>query len=196
MLSAEGVSYLHENKPEPIIHFDLEPANILRDDSGNLKVADFGVSKLLKVAQGIAEDRPFTCENTSYRYMSPELFKKEEYDTKVDVFSFALILQEMIEGCPPFPEKDEVEVPKLYAEKRRPPFRVSTKLYSHGIKELIEECWRENPQERPTFREIILRLDHIYRSLGHKKRWKIAPLKCFQRSHSSLGSFGESARSP
>ncbi|KVH97035.1 Ankyrin repeat-containing protein [Cynara cardunculus var. scolymus] len=49
---ARGMSYLHENKPEPIIHRDLEPSNILRDDSGHLKVADFGVSKLLKMIEG------------------------------------------------------------------------------------------------------------------------------------------------
>ncbi|CAJ2658751.1 unnamed protein product [Trifolium pratense] len=87
---ARGVGYLHENKPSPIIHRDLEPSNILRDDSGHLKVADFGVSKLLAVK----EDKPLTCQDTSCRYVAPEVFKQEEYDTKVDVFSFALILQE------------------------------------------------------------------------------------------------------
>ncbi|PNX89476.1 putative serine threonine-protein kinase DRKD-like protein, partial [Trifolium pratense] len=86
-----GVGYLHENKPSPIIHRDLEPSNILRDDSGHLKVADFGVSKLLAVK----EDKPLTCQDTSCRYVAPEVFKQEEYDTKVDVFSFALILQEV-----------------------------------------------------------------------------------------------------
>ncbi|MBA0568759.1 hypothetical protein Golob_006229, partial [Gossypium lobatum] len=87
---ARGMNYLHENKPAPIIHRDLEPSNILRDDSGHLKVADFGVSKLLTVK----EDKPLTCLDTSCRYVAPEVFKNDDYDTKVDVFSFALILQE------------------------------------------------------------------------------------------------------
>ncbi|XP_022720348.1 serine/threonine-protein kinase TNNI3K-like isoform X4 [Durio zibethinus] len=87
---ARGMNYLHENKPAPIIHRDLEPSNILRDDSGHLKVADFGVSKLLTVK----EDKPLTCLDTSCRYVAPEVFNDNDYDTKVDVFSFALILQE------------------------------------------------------------------------------------------------------
>ncbi|XP_027330718.1 integrin-linked protein kinase 1 isoform X2 [Abrus precatorius] len=99
---ARGMNYLHEHKPEAIIHRDLEPSNILRDDSGHLKVADFGVSKLLKVAKTVKEDKPVTCQDTSWRYVAPEVYRNEEYDTKVDVFSFALILQEHInlsEGC-------------------------------------------------------------------------------------------------
>lgn len=196
---ARGVGYLHENKPSPIIHRDLEPSNILRDDSGHLKVADFGVSKLLAVK----EDRPLTCQDTSCRYVAPEVFKQEEYDTKVDVFSFALILQEMIEGCPPFHAKQESEVPKVYAAKERPPFRAPAKRYSHGIRELIEECWNENPAKRPTFRQIIPRLESIYSTIGQKRRWKVRPLKCFQNleallkrdHHSNRSSRGGSSRS-
>lgn len=195
---ARGVGYLHENKPSPIIHRDLEPSNILRDDSGHLKVADFGVSKLL----ANKEDKPLTCQETSCRYVAPEVFKQEEYDTKVDVFSFALILQEMIEGCPPFSAKRDDEVPKVYASKERPPFRAPIKRYSHGIRELIEECWNENPAKRPTFRQIITRLESIYNTIGQKRRWKVRPLRCFQnleallkRDRSNLSSRGSSSRS-
>ncbi|XVE88283.1 hypothetical protein DITRI_Ditri19aG0057200 [Diplodiscus trichospermus] len=128
---ARGMNYLHENKPAPIIHRDLEPSNILRDDSGHLKVADFGVSKLLTVK----EDKPLTCLETSCRYVAPEVFKNDDYDTKVDVFSFALILQEMIEGFPPFSAKQDNEVPKAYASRERPPFKAPSKHYAHGLKE-------------------------------------------------------------
>ncbi|GMI77704.1 BLUE LIGHT-DEPENDENT H+-ATPASE PHOSPHORYLATION [Hibiscus trionum] len=144
---ARGMNYLHENKP-PIIHRDLEPSNILRDDSGHLKVADFGFSKLLTVK----EVKPLTCIETSCRYVAPEVFKKYDYDTKVDVFSFALILQEMIEGCPPFCTKQDNEVPKAYSSRERPPFKAPSKYYAHGLKELIEDCWHEKPAKRPTFR--------------------------------------------
>ncbi|GAV80557.1 Pkinase domain-containing protein/Ank_2 domain-containing protein [Cephalotus follicularis] len=172
---ARGISYLHENKPAPIIHRDLEPSNLLLDDSGHLKVADFGVSKLLTVK----DYRPLSCQDTSCRYAAPEVFKNEEYDTKVDVFSFALILQEMIEGCPPFYAKQETEVPKAFVARERPPFRAPIKRYAHGIKELIEECWNEKPAKRPTFRQIITSLESIYNRISHKRRWKVRPLKCF-----------------
>ncbi|KAK6917753.1 Ankyrin repeat [Dillenia turbinata] len=199
---ARGMNYLHENKPEAIIHRDLEPSNILRDDSGHLKVADFGVSKLLNVAHRVKEDRPLGPRDASCRYVAPEVFKNEEYDTKVDVFSFALILQEMIEGNQPFSEKDEKDVPKGYASKERPPFRAPTKRYAHGLKELIEECWNENPVKRPTFKQIIAKLDSIYSKFNHKRRWKVRTLKCFQnfeamwkKDSSSMGSRSGSTRS-
>ncbi|CAK7350340.1 unnamed protein product [Dovyalis caffra] len=199
---ARGMNYLHENKPAPIIHRDLEPSyvscstytapfyvayeqdnrNILRDDSGHLKVADFGISKLLTVK----EDKPLNSQESSWRYVAPEVIKNEEYDTKVDVFSFALILQEMIEGCPPFSAKQEHEVRTAYAAKERPPFRAPAKSYAHGLKELIEECWHENPAKRPTFRQILTRLDAIHSSIGHKRRWKVRPLKCFQNLEAML----------
>ncbi|XP_044503037.1 integrin-linked protein kinase 1 isoform X2 [Mangifera indica] len=176
---ARGMNYLHEHKPEAIIHRDLEPSNILRDDSGHLKVADFGVSKILKVSNTVKEDRPVTCQDTSCRYVAPEVYRNEEYDTKVDVFSFALILQEMIEGCPPFSTRQESEVPKVYVAHERPPFRAPPKHYAYGLRELIEECWSEEPFKRPTFREIITNLDYIYNQLRHKSQWKVGPLKCF-----------------
>ncbi|KAG5544867.1 hypothetical protein RHGRI_017357 [Rhododendron griersonianum] len=138
---ARGMNYLHEHKPEAIIHRDLEPSNILRDDSGHLKVADFGVSKLLKVAKTVKEDKPVTCQDTSWRYVAPEVFKNEEYDTKVDVFSFALILQEMLAW-------------------------------------LIEECWSQKPFMRPTFAQIIVKLEDIGSQLVYKRQWKLRALQC------------------
>ncbi|KAI3800786.1 hypothetical protein L1987_28882 [Smallanthus sonchifolius] len=178
---ARGMNYLHENKPEPIIHRDLEPSNILRADSGHLKVADFGISELLKVTKKVKQEKLMSYHDTTWRYVAPEVFRNEDYDTKVDVFSFALILQEMIEGQQPFFMKNEDDVPKAYASKERPPFNAPIKSYAHGLKGLIEECWHENPNERPTFRKIISRLESIYNSFNRRRRWKVRPLKWFQR---------------
>ncbi|XP_016580960.2 integrin-linked protein kinase 1 isoform X4 [Capsicum annuum] len=173
---ARGMNYLHEHKPEAIIHRDLEPENILRDDSGHLKVADFGLSKLMKFTKTVKEDGPFMRQEDSWRYVAPEVLKHEEYDTKVDVFSFALILEEMIEGCPPFSTKQEIEVAKAYVANERPPFEASQKLYAHGLRELIEDCWEEQPSRRPTFQQIIIRLEEINRILLHRRRWKVEAL--------------------
>ncbi|CAM8992911.1 unnamed protein product [Rhodiola kirilowii] len=174
---ARGMNYLHENRPSPIIHCDLGPSNILLDDSGHLKVADFGVSKLLRVASKTSKG---TDKVDSRRYAAPEVFSSEDYDTKVDVFSFALILQEMIEGTPPFPSKQDEEVHKAYAAKERPPFTAPSKCYAHGLKNLIEACWSAKPTERPTFRQIINKLVHIDYALAHSKSWsQVFPFACF-----------------
>ncbi|GAB4842928.1 hypothetical protein Ancab_012906 [Ancistrocladus abbreviatus] len=130
-----GMNYLHEHKPEAIIHRTLEPSNILRDDSGHLKVADFSLGKMVRVSKAVKEHSPVQSEET-WRYVAPEVFKKEAYDTKVDVFSFSLILQEMIEGCLPFSSMSDEDVPKAYCAHLRPPFQAPSRNYAYGLKEL------------------------------------------------------------
>ncbi|XP_041991977.1 integrin-linked protein kinase 1-like isoform X2 [Salvia splendens] len=183
---ARGMNYLHENKPEAIIHRDLEPSNILRDDSGHLKVADFGLSKLMKVAKTVKEDKPVTWQLTSWRYAAPEVFRNEEYDTKVDVFSFALILQEMVEGHPPFTKRNDIEVAKAYAANERPPFEAPVKHYAYGLRRLIEDCWHNQPSKRPTFGEIIVKLDATNKTLVKKRRWKRKALNILRKFESVL----------
>ena len=176
---ARGMSYLHEHKPQAIIHRDLEPSNILRDDTGHLKVADFDLCKMLKWRRKVREDKPVTSPGNACRYVAPEVLRKEEYDNKVDVFSFALILQEMIEGCLPFHDKKIDEIEKAHSSKERPPFRAPAKHYAYGLRELIEKCWSENPADRPNFRVVIDRLSAIQIELARRNRWKVRPLKCF-----------------
>ncbi|KAI7746063.1 LOW QUALITY PROTEIN: hypothetical protein M8C21_003739 [Ambrosia artemisiifolia] len=169
-------------KPITALKFAMDIArNILRADSGHIKVADFGISELMKVTKTDKHEKLMSYHDTTWRYVAPEVFRNEDYDTKVDVFSFALILQEMIEGNQPFFDKKEDDVPKAYVSKERPPFSAPSKSYAHGLKELIEECWHENPAERPTFRKIISRLESIYNSFNRRRRWKVRPLKWFQK---------------
>ncbi|XP_062221248.1 integrin-linked protein kinase 1-like [Phragmites australis] len=176
---ARGMSYLHEHKPQAIIHRDLEPSNILRDDTGHLKVADFDLCKMLKWRRKVREEKAVTSPGNACRYVAPEVMRNEEYDTKVDVFSFALILQEMIEGCLPYHDKKNGEIEKAHISKERPPFRAPPKHYAHGLRELIEQCWSENPANRPDFRVIINRLSAIQNEIAQRNRWKVKPLKCF-----------------
>eukprot|EP01018_Ginkgo_biloba_P008976 Gb_36894 [translate_table: standard] len=116
-----GMTYLH-NGPNVIIHRDLKPRNVLMVNSNHLKVGDFGLSKLINVKH--AHDMyKLTGETGSYRYMAPEVFEHKWYDTKVDVFSFAMILYEMFEGVAPFANRDAYEAAKIVAKGDRPIFR-------------------------------------------------------------------------
>eukprot|EP00252_Welwitschia_mirabilis_P004144 TRINITY_DN14367_c0_g1_i3.p1 TRINITY_DN14367_c0_g1~~TRINITY_DN14367_c0_g1_i3.p1 ORF type:complete len:437 (-),score=71.32 TRINITY_DN14367_c0_g1_i3:101-1411(-) len=170
---ARGMNYLHENKPAPIIHRDLKPPNILRDESGHLKVADFGISKLLKVPNERVDDGIAKFQGTSWRYMAPEVSEQKAYDIKVDVFSFALVVQEMIEGSSPFGSLSDAEAVRAYIRGDRPPFKASNRHYAHGLKELIEQCWNQDPAQRPTFHEIIQKLDAITYVFKRKNLWKV-----------------------
>ncbi|KAL2614168.1 hypothetical protein R1flu_025860 [Riccia fluitans] len=158
---ARGVTYLH-NGPNTIIHRDLKPRNVLIGESNQLKVGDFGLSKLMKMTN-LHDMYRMTGETGSYRYMAPEVFEHRAYDKSVDVFSFAIILYEMFEGSPPFSHMDAYEAARQVAKnEKRPSF---TKQYPPGMKELIQECWQGDHYMRPLFVEIISRLEKINQEL-------------------------------
>ncbi|XP_047066509.1 G-type lectin S-receptor-like serine/threonine-protein kinase LECRK3 [Lolium rigidum] len=89
---ARGLLYLHEECSAQIIHCDIKPQNILLDDNFMAKIADFGLAKLLRANQ--------TQTNTGIRgtrgYVAPEWFKNIGITSKVDVYSFGVILLELV----------------------------------------------------------------------------------------------------
>ncbi|ONI30882.1 hypothetical protein PRUPE_1G279200 [Prunus persica] len=169
---ARGMAYLH-NEPNVIIHRDLKPRNVLLVNSSadHLKVGDFGLSKLIKV-QNSHDVYKMTGETGSYRYMAPEVFKHRRYDKKVDVFSFAMILYEMLEGDPPLSNYEPYEAAKYVAEGHRPLFH--GKGHTPELKELIEQCWAADMNQRPSFLEILKRLEKIKeKTLQADHHWNI-----------------------
>ncbi|KAJ7566286.1 hypothetical protein O6H91_02G095700 [Diphasiastrum complanatum] len=171
---ARGMNYLHERKPDAIIHRNLTPSNLWRDKACHLKVGEFGFSKRLNMASdSVRETEEGLLSGSSCRYMAPELFRLEAHDRKVDVFSFGLILQEMIEGSPPLVDQSPEEAAAAYAHRDlRPPFKVKSKYYPTGLKELIEECWDKDPKKRPSFAKIIIRLETIKRECTEKRSFQ------------------------
>ncbi|XP_050238623.1 integrin-linked protein kinase 1-like isoform X2 [Mercurialis annua] len=170
---ARGMNYLHECKPDPIIHCDLKPKNILLDSGGQLKVSGFGLIRLSKLSSDKAKLAPGTSTDPSNIYAAPEVFKDEIFDRSVDTFSFGVILYEMIEGILPFhPKIPEEAVRLMCLEKKRPTFKSKSRSYLPDLKELIDECWHPEPVARPTFSEIIVRLDKIVCHCSKQGWWK------------------------
>ena len=89
---ARGLSYLHEECDRPIIHCDIKPQNVLLDSNYTAKIADFGLAKLLM------KDKSQTSTNArgTMGYMAPEWLKNAPVTTKVDVYSFGVMLLEII----------------------------------------------------------------------------------------------------
>lgn len=171
---ARGMNYLHECKPDPVIHCDLKPKNILLDSGGQLKVAGFGTVRfsLLSPEKALL-DQPEDNVDRSSLYVAPEIYKGDLFDRSVDAYSFGLIVYEMIEGIPPFHPKPAEEALKLLClEGKRPTFKIKTKSYPPDLKELIEECWDLDPAVRPKFSQVIARLDKIVANCSKQGWWK------------------------
>ncbi|KAG6715116.1 hypothetical protein I3842_05G234700 [Carya illinoinensis] len=92
---ARGILYLHHDSRLRIIHRDLKTSNILLDDEMNPKISDFGVARILNGDQ--IQDRTNRVVGT-YGYMSPEYAVFGKFSTKSDVFSFGVILLEIVSG--------------------------------------------------------------------------------------------------
>ncbi|KAJ4968121.1 hypothetical protein NE237_014822 [Protea cynaroides] len=170
---ARGMNYLHECRPDPVIHCDLKPKNILLDSGGQLKVAGFGLVKLSKISPDKAKLAQEAHVDPSSLYVAPEVYKDEIFDRTVDAFSFGLILYEMIEGVQPFhPIPPEEAAKMICLEGKRPPLKAKSRSYPQDLKGLIEECWNPEPDVRPTFTEIIIRLDKIVANCSKHGWWK------------------------
>ncbi|GKB88596.1 G-type lectin S-receptor-like serine/threonine-protein kinase LECRK3 [Tanacetum coccineum] len=89
---AKGLAYLHEECRTQIIHCDIKPQNILLDDYYNAKISDFGLAKLLIRNQS----RTNTGIRGTKGYVAPEWFRNTPVTTKVDVYSFGVLILEII----------------------------------------------------------------------------------------------------
>ncbi|KAF3505780.1 hypothetical protein F2Q69_00001470 [Brassica cretica] len=173
-LHPKGMNYLHECKPEPVIHCDLKPKNIMLDNGGLLKVAGFGLISFEKLSSDKSKVLNHGAHIDLSNYcVAPEVYRDEIFDRSADSYSFGVVLYEMIEGVQPFHPKPPEEAVKLMClEGRRPSFKAKTKSCPEEMRELIEECWDVKAVVRPTFSEIIVRLDRIFVQCSKQGWWK------------------------
>ncbi|KAL2498446.1 Protein kinase superfamily protein [Abeliophyllum distichum] len=158
---SQAMEYLHQNR---IIHRDLKPSNLLlSEDKNKIKLADFGL------AREEIEDE-MTTEAGTYRWMAPELFSietlqlgaKKYYDHKVDVYSFSMVLWELLTNSTPFKGRSNILVAYAAAMNRRP----SIDNIPAEIVPLLQSCWAENPEDRPEFLQITGVLKNFLHSLS------------------------------
>ena len=85
-----GLTYLHSRHPEQVVHRDIKPENLLVSKSGRIKIADFGLSKILRDKNPIQDFRVGT-----EKYMSPEMKFCQPYNEKTDIWSLGIVLREL-----------------------------------------------------------------------------------------------------
>jgi len=161
---ARGLCFLH-NCRTPIIHRDLKPLNLLLTKLLEIKITDFGISKMM-VPKGCDVRRANTMLVGSLHYMAPEVVRSGLYDTKADIYSFALIMYFISSGRDPFWErtKNPTLILEEYGKNKQPRPQVGDAHRS--LRPVMRDAWAEEPGDRPDARELIDRLAEVPRDQG------------------------------
>uniref|UniRef100_A0A0P4WA05 mitogen-activated protein kinase kinase kinase n=1 Tax=Scylla olivacea TaxID=85551 RepID=A0A0P4WA05_SCYOL len=160
---ARGMNYLHSHAPVRIIHRDLKSSNVLLSESidnndlqfKTLKITDFGL------AREVSKTTRMSAAGT-YAWMAPEVIKTSTFSKASDVWSYGVLLWELLTGESPYKGIDTLAIAYGVA---------MNKLWLHipatvpeAWRKLMKSCWELDPHARPTFIDILKKLDEISRS--------------------------------
>lgn len=164
-----AMRYLHRRN---LMHRDLKPANILLDENFYPKVCDFGSSK--EASQNSKE--PQGKKFGTLLYNAPEVLTCSSCTKKVDVYSYAILVYEIVTKMKPFEDLYRTNINGLTnynlknyicRQKKRPLFEISKVEVNPFLRKLIEKCWSQDPDDRPSF-------DNIYDQLVDDSRLVIS----------------------
>lgn len=146
-----GMGFLHSRN---VVHRDLKPANVLLNDSDDVNICDFGLSRLID-----PESTSMTAEVGTPSYMAPEMAQMGgiQCSTKGDVYSFGILLYSLWTRSKP------------YGDQGMNPFQLMTAVVNGlrpvvpincppALAKLMQSCWDSDPDRRPSFPEISLQL--------------------------------------
>ncbi|SPP83091.1 blast:Putative mitogen-activated protein kinase kinase kinase 7-like [Drosophila guanche] len=161
---AEAVAYLHAMTPRAMLHRDIKPHNMLLTGiPGRLKICDFGTVTDLHSYMSNARGTP--------AYMAPEVIKGRRYTDKCDVYSWGVMLWELMSRRPPFSHMEnpnQVAVMLAAGMGARPDMDAVRSDCPEAIKQLIRRCWRQEPLERCSMQQVVAVLNEMGVSSDYK----------------------------
>ncbi|CAN0903969.1 G-type lectin S-receptor-like serine/threonine-protein kinase At2g19130 [Linum grandiflorum] len=155
---ARGLMYLHDKCRDCIIHCDIKPENILLDTNMSPKVADFGLAKLV----GRNFSRVLTTMRGTRGYLAPEWISGTPVTAKVDVFSYGMMLFELVSGRRNL-GKSEDGLPSFFPIQAMNVINENEDLFSlkGDVEEIVRvckiACWciQDREDQRPTMGQVV-----------------------------------------
>jgi len=160
-----AMDYLHKFTPQ-IIHRDLKSLNLLLSqpvasstDIPLVKVSDFGLARMKE--QTNADWGKMTIAAGTCHWMAPEVFTGHHYDEKVDVYSYSMILFEIICREIPFEDEEPAAVGRLTINGHRPDLEAVPPDCPEPLRSLMIACWAGDAKKRPPFDMVVEVLNAI-----------------------------------
>ncbi|XP_028822998.1 ankyrin repeat and protein kinase domain-containing protein 1 isoform X3 [Denticeps clupeoides] len=149
-----GMNFLHSMEP-PLLHLNLKPTNILLDDHLHVKISDFGLIKWEDSCNTMTFVEHLTARG-NINYAPPEAFKQnpEPPGTKYDVYSFAIVMWEILTQKKPYPGVNMTEVLIRVSTGKRPSLEKipdDQPIECESMKCIMQQCWQQDPRQRPDF---------------------------------------------
>jgi len=146
---ADAIEYLHEKR---IIYRDLKPANVGFDQDGTLKLFDFGLA--VELPEGSDPNSTFNLAGNTgtSRYMAVEVIRKHPYNVKVDVFSYSILLWELMALCKPYDGlvgQQVKECVSVFGERPAIP-----RTWPTNLRRILRRGWCESVVDRPHIGEV------------------------------------------
>ncbi|KAK3749501.1 hypothetical protein QZH41_013481, partial [Actinostola sp. cb2023] len=157
--TAQGMNYLHSEAPLSVIHRDLKSGNILlhhavdeKDYNNILKITDFGL------AREIAHTTRMSAAGT-YAWMAPEVIRTSTFSFASDVWSYGVLLWELLTGQVPYRDVEALAV--AYGVAMNSLTLPIPSTCPEILQTLMNDCWHQDPHKRPSFKTILQDLEEI-----------------------------------
>jgi serine/threonine protein kinase len=151
---------LAEAHKKNILHYDIKPENILFDENGELKLADFGISRRME-----REGKKMSRVIGTVEYMGPEQLNGIE-DRRSEVWSLGAILYEMLTGEPCFKGESDSQIMKNIREGRFRPLRKANRSFPQSLERIVNKMLALNPDKRFQSMEEVIRIISEFLAMG------------------------------
>ena len=199
---ASALQAAHEAK---IVHRDIKPENVMVRPDGLIKVLDFGIAKVAEPVTTLGAEAVTTIKGGTSpgvivgtaAYMSPEQARAKAVDARTDIFSFGVVLYEMLTGRKPFEGETAMDVISAILHKEPPSIREMVPEAPQEVERIVNKLLRKDSEERyQTVKDLLIDLKDVRKELEFQDKLKLTPASSREKTKIEVAQITSDGRAP